>query len=30
MPKEEHSKKVEELMINQKNIRNIGIVSHNL
>jgi elongation factor 2 len=28
MPKEEHSEKVQELMSNQKNIRNIGIVSH--
>jgi hypothetical protein len=30
MPKEEHSEKVQDLMSNQKNIRNIGIVSHNL
>jgi len=28
MAKEEHGEKIEELMINQKNIRNIGIVSH--
>ncbi|OGI11738.1 elongation factor EF-2, partial [Candidatus Micrarchaeota archaeon RBG_16_36_9] len=28
MPKEEHSERVQELMSNQKNIRNIGIVSH--
>jgi elongation factor 2 len=28
MVKEEHSEKIQELMSNQKNIRNIGIVSH--
>ncbi len=27
--KEEHSEKVQQLMSNPKNIRNIGIVAHN-
>jgi hypothetical protein len=29
MPKEEFSEEVQKLMNNPKNIRNIGIVSHN-